>query len=58
MSDCVIRLATQADVAHIHEAAVATWEPTYRPIISQEQIDIMFEDLLSMAAIKRQIMGN
>lgn len=58
MSDCVIRLATQADAALIHEAAVATWEPTYRSIISQEQIEVMFEDLLSMAAIKRQIMGN
>lgn len=55
MKKPVIRLATAEDVALIHEAALATWEPTYRPIISSEQIQIMFEDLLSHIAIERQI---
>lgn len=50
-----IRLATLLDVDHIHGVAVDTWEPTYRAIISQEQISTMFEDLLSKDAIRRQI---
>lgn len=53
--EIVLRLATSDDVELIHDAARATWEPTYREIISQEQIWIMFEDLLSVPAITRQI---
>lgn len=55
--EITLRLATGADAALIHDAARATWEPTYREIISQEQIDCMFDDLLSVPAIKRQIVG-
>ena len=50
-----IRLAALVDVDQIHDVALATWEPTYRTIISQEQIATMFEDLLSKDAILRQI---
>lgn len=50
-----IRLATLSDVSLIHDVALATWEPTYRDIISQEQIATMFDDLLSPEAIERQI---
>lgn len=57
MNQPAIQFATAADVGLIHEAALATWEPTYRSIISSEQIQIMFEDLLSYAAIERQIAG-
>lgn len=53
--EIVLRLATSDDVELIHDAARATWEPTYREIISQEQIWTMFEDLLSVPAIERQI---
>lgn len=56
--EIVLRLATTDDVELIHDAARATWEPTYREIISQEQIWTMFEDLLSVPAITRQITGN
>jgi len=55
MNTPVIRLAKSADVAQIHAAALATWEPTYRSIISAEQIQMMFDDLLSCDAIERQI---
>ncbi len=54
----VVRRADLADIQAIHDVALDTWEPTYRPIISQEQIQIMFEDLLSLAAIERQIKQN
>ena len=53
-----LRLATTNDVALIHDVARATWEPTYRDIVSQEQIATMFEDLLSIPAITRQIEQN
>jgi GNAT superfamily N-acetyltransferase len=53
--EIVLRLATSDDVEVIHDAARATWEPTYRNIESQEQIATMFEDLLSISAITRQI---
>lgn len=55
--DVVIRLAGLEDVVSIHDVALATWEPTYRAIISQEQIAMMFNDLLSMDAIRRQIVN-
>ena len=54
----VLRLASADDVVQIHDAARATWEPTYREIISQEQISTMFEDLLSIPSITRQIEQN
>lgn len=50
-----LRPATGADAELIHDAARATWEPTYREIISQEQIETMFDELLSVQAIIRQI---
>jgi ribosomal protein S18 acetylase RimI-like enzyme len=53
--DVVIRLADLEDIGSIHEVALATWEPTYRAIITQEQIAMMFSDLLSVEAIGRQI---
>lgn len=54
----VVRRADLSDVQAIHDVARDTWEPTYRPIISQEQIQVMFEDLLSLPAIERQIIQN
>ena len=53
-----LRLADPTDASLIHDVALATWEPTYRNIISQEQIAIMFEDLLSLPAIQRQIVNH
>lgn len=56
--DIILRPATGADAVLIHDAARATWEPTYRGIISQEQIETMFDDLLSIPAIIRQIVDS
>lgn len=55
MSNCIIRHATIEDVGLIHDAAAATWEPTYREIISQEQIEIMFHDLFDPDVLTKQI---
>lgn len=50
-----IREATITDIPTIHRLAQAIWEPTYRPILSREQIDYMFEVIYTYNALKRQI---
>lgn len=50
-----VREATIADVHLIHTVALQSWEPTYRSIISAEQSRFMFDRLLSLEALTRQI---
>lgn len=50
-----IRPATLADIPTIIELAEATWEPTYRFIISKEQIDYMYRVIYTPASLQRQM---
>ena len=50
-----IRIAFITDIAKILEVAEATWKRTYAPIISQEQIDFMYERMYSNEAILQQM---
>jgi GNAT superfamily N-acetyltransferase len=50
-----IRAATLADIPLIIELAEATWEPTYRFIISKEQIDYMYRVIYTPASLHRQM---
>ncbi|PVY43097.1 GNAT family N-acetyltransferase [Pontibacter virosus] len=50
-----IREATVADIPAIHQLAKAIWEPTYRPILSREQIDYMFEVIYAAGALELQM---
>ena len=50
-----IREATIADIPTIHGLAEAIWEPTYRAILSREQIDYMFEVIYTYEALERQM---
>ena len=50
-----IRPATAADIATILALAEATWEPTYRFIISREQIEYMYRVIYTPASLQRQI---
>jgi len=50
-----IREADIADVAAIHEIAHQTWWPTYRPILSDEQITYMLSVLYSEEKLHEQI---
>ncbi|PKV63298.1 GNAT family N-acetyltransferase [Pontibacter ramchanderi] len=50
-----IREASTADIPTINRLAAAIWEPTYRPILSQEQIDYMFEVIYTPEALERQM---
>ncbi|MFD2786031.1 GNAT family N-acetyltransferase [Hymenobacter rubripertinctus] len=50
-----IQSATPADVPTILELAEATWEPTYRFIISREQIEYMYRVIYTAASLERQM---
>jgi diamine N-acetyltransferase len=51
-----IREATTTDIPIIHKLAEAIWEPTYRPILSREQIEYMFEVIYTQEALERQML--
>lgn len=50
-----IREATAADIPTIHQLAAAIWEPTYRGIISAEQITYMFDAIYTYEALQKQM---
>ena len=50
-----IHPATPADIATIIGLAEATWEPTYRFIISREQIDYMYRVIYTPASLRQQM---
>ncbi|ALD21478.1 GNAT family N-acetyltransferase [Hymenobacter sp. DG25A] len=50
-----IRPATLEDIPTIIELAEATWEPTYRFIISREQIEYMYRVIYTPVSLQRQI---
>lgn len=50
-----VRPATLADIPTIIGLAEATWEPTYRFIISKEQIEYMYRVIYTPASLHRQM---
>jgi ribosomal protein S18 acetylase RimI-like enzyme len=50
-----IKPATEQDIPTIIELAEATWEPTYRYIISKEQLDYMYRVIYTPASVLRQM---
>ena len=50
-----IRRATEADIPLIRQMAQQTFPPTYRGIITEEQIDYMMEWMYSADSIRRQM---
>ncbi|TPE43542.1 GNAT family N-acetyltransferase [Pontibacter mangrovi] len=51
-----IRPASEADIPTLIQLAEATWEPTYRSILTKEQIDYMFEVIYSHDALAKQML--
>ena len=47
--------ATERDIPTIHQLAEETWWPTYRPILSEEQISFMLKDMYSENALLKQM---
>ena len=56
MSDLLVREAHEKDLIIIHELAAQIWQKTYEPIISQQQIDYMFELMYSLEGLQQQIL--
>jgi diamine N-acetyltransferase len=54
-TDYNLTKATSADVATIHNLAAAIWEPTYKVILSKEQIDYMFDLIYQEDALLKQM---
>jgi ribosomal protein S18 acetylase RimI-like enzyme len=50
--------ATEKDIPVIHELAERIWWPTYRPILSEEQISFMLQNMYSENALKEQMLGD
>lgn len=50
-----IEPATLTDIPTIIKLAEATWEPTYRFIISGEQLEYMYRVIYSPASLRRQM---
>jgi GNAT superfamily N-acetyltransferase len=50
-----IEPASLQDIPTIIQLAEATWEPTYRFIISREQIEYMYRVIYTPASLKRQM---
>jgi GNAT superfamily N-acetyltransferase len=55
MPSFAIKHATVEDIPTIITIQEKTWEPTYRDILSKEQIDYMFEKIYSVDALKTQL---
>jgi len=51
----LIREASLADIALIHQLAAATWWHTYESFISGEQLDFMFDKMYSEDGLKEQL---
>jgi diamine N-acetyltransferase len=50
-----VKKATPADVSVLFELALASWEPTYKKILSKDQIQFMFQELFSEDALQKQM---
>lgn len=50
-----LKEASHADIPTLHRLAEAIWEPTYRSILSREQIEYMFEVIYTYEALERQM---
>lgn len=47
--------ATEQDIPIIHALAEEVWWPTYRPILSEEQISFMLKKMYSESALREQM---
>jgi ribosomal protein S18 acetylase RimI-like enzyme len=55
MLEIVIVPVIEAEIPALQQLAHATWEPTYRDILSQEQIQFMYDEIYSEEALRQQM---
>ncbi|EDM37614.1 putative acetyltransferase [Pedobacter sp. BAL39] len=53
----LLRKAKESDIDAIQEIARITWAPTYVPIIGQEQVDYMLEQMYNKGVLLEQLLG-
>ncbi len=53
--ELVIRPASFNDIKYIQKITAATWQQTYTPILSKDQIDYMLEKFYSTPSLEEQI---
>ncbi len=51
----LLKKANESDIPTIQEIAKTTWQPTYVPIIGQEQVDYMLTKVYSTGALQEQL---
>ena len=51
-----IKQATIHEIPDILSIAKATWEPTYREILTKAQIDYMYDEIYTPAALEKQML--
>lgn len=51
----LIRVAGKTDIQAIHHLAYEIWWPSYKGILSEEQIEFMLEDIYSAASLEKQM---
>ena len=52
-----LRKAKENDIPALQEMARITWEPTYLPIIGQEQVDFMLDKMYSNGVLLEEMMN-
>lgn len=57
-SELVIRPASFNDIKYIQQIADATWQQTYTPILSKDQIDYMLGKFYSTPSLEDQMKNN
>ena len=55
-TDFCIKKATVSEIPDILSIAKATWEPTYREILTKAQIDYMYDEIYTPAALEKQML--
>ncbi|MDR0793329.1 MAG: hypothetical protein LBE82_08460, partial [Chitinophagaceae bacterium] len=50
-----VRKATNADIPAIQKIAGITWQATYSPILSEEQLKYMLHQIYSTGALEKQM---
>ena len=55
MAVVTLKRILENDIPALQKIALPTWESTYLPILSKEQVDFMYHEIYSEAALKKQM---
>ena len=55
MAAVTLKPITENDIPALQKIALPTWENTYLPILSKEQVDFMYQEIYADEALKKQM---